>query len=91
MQVPPDFYIPDFDEDERNPDERTDRKYTNPKTEKKELGAVSFINCCFCFEQNTHKTSKSNVMMNTMKETTIMIITWRTFKKKLATIAVFLY
>lgn len=26
-QVPPDFYIPDFDEDEQNPDERVDRKY----------------------------------------------------------------
>jgi len=25
-QVPPDFYIPDFDEDEQNPDERIDRK-----------------------------------------------------------------
>ncbi|KAK7257937.1 hypothetical protein RIF29_07189 [Crotalaria pallida] len=24
--VPPDFYIPDFDEDEQNPDERIDRK-----------------------------------------------------------------
>ena len=27
LQVPPDFYIPDFDEDEQNPDERMDRKY----------------------------------------------------------------
>lgn len=27
LQVPPDFYIPDFDEDEQNPDERVDRKY----------------------------------------------------------------
>lgn len=26
LQVPPDFYIPDFDEDEQNPDERMDRK-----------------------------------------------------------------
>jgi len=26
FQVPPDFYIPDFDEDEQNPDERMDRK-----------------------------------------------------------------
>lgn len=26
MQVPPDFYIPDFDEDEQNPDERMDRE-----------------------------------------------------------------
>ena len=26
-QVPPDFYIPDFDEDEQNPDERVDRKW----------------------------------------------------------------
>lgn len=26
LQVPPDFYIPDFDEDEQNPDERIDRK-----------------------------------------------------------------
>lgn len=26
LQVPPDFYIPDFDEDEQNPDERVDRK-----------------------------------------------------------------
>lgn len=25
-QVPPDFYIPDFDEDVQNPDERIDRK-----------------------------------------------------------------
>lgn len=25
-QVPPDFYIPEFDEDEQNPDERIDRK-----------------------------------------------------------------
>ncbi|KAJ9558919.1 hypothetical protein OSB04_013533 [Centaurea solstitialis] len=25
QEVPPDFYIPDFDEDERNPDERTDQ------------------------------------------------------------------
>ena len=28
LQVPPDFYIPDFDEDEQNPDERIDRKLT---------------------------------------------------------------
>lgn len=27
LQVPPDFYIPDFDEDEQNPDERVDRKW----------------------------------------------------------------
>jgi histone deacetylase 1/2 len=26
LQVPPDFYIPDFDEDLQNPDERIDRK-----------------------------------------------------------------
>lgn len=26
LQVPPDFYIPDFDEDEQNPDERLDRE-----------------------------------------------------------------
>ena len=26
FQVPPDFYIPDFDEDEQNPDEHMDRK-----------------------------------------------------------------
>lgn len=26
LQVPPDFYIPDFDEDKQNPDERVDRK-----------------------------------------------------------------
>jgi hypothetical protein len=26
LQVPPDFYIPDFDEDELDPDERVDRK-----------------------------------------------------------------
>lgn len=26
FQVPPDFYIPEFDEDEQNPDERMDRK-----------------------------------------------------------------
>lgn len=26
LQVPPDFYIPDFDEDEQNPDERINRK-----------------------------------------------------------------
>lgn len=26
LQVPPDFYIPDFDEDEQNPDERVHRK-----------------------------------------------------------------
>ena len=25
LQVPPDFYIPDFDEDEQNPDERVDQ------------------------------------------------------------------
>lgn len=29
-QVPPDFYIPDFDEDEQNPDERIDRKRKKP-------------------------------------------------------------
>lgn len=29
MQVPPDFYIPDFDEDEQNPDERMDRKWNS--------------------------------------------------------------
>lgn len=27
MQVPPDFYIPDFDEDGQNPDERMNREY----------------------------------------------------------------
>jgi len=27
LQVPPDFYIPDFDEDELDPDERVDRKW----------------------------------------------------------------
>ena len=27
LQVPPDFYLPDFDEDEQNPDERMDRKW----------------------------------------------------------------
>lgn len=36
LQVPPDFYIPDFDEDEQNPDERVDRKcnliYYRPST-----------------------------------------------------------
>jgi histone deacetylase 1/2 len=26
LQVPPDFYIPDFDEDEQNPDERVHRE-----------------------------------------------------------------
>uniref|UniRef100_A0A7N0UPZ4 Uncharacterized protein n=1 Tax=Kalanchoe fedtschenkoi TaxID=63787 RepID=A0A7N0UPZ4_KALFE len=26
MQVPPDFYIPDFDEDDQNPDERVDQR-----------------------------------------------------------------
>ena len=26
MQVPPDFYIPDIDEDEQNPDERMNRE-----------------------------------------------------------------
>lgn len=26
FQVPPDFYVPESDEDERNPDERVDRK-----------------------------------------------------------------
>ncbi|PHU03725.1 Histone deacetylase 17 [Capsicum chinense] len=25
LNVPPDFYIPDFDEDEQNPDERVDQ------------------------------------------------------------------
>ena len=30
-QVPPDFYIPDFDEDEQNPDERVDRKSQRKK------------------------------------------------------------
>lgn len=29
-QVPPDFYIPDFDEDEQDPDERVDRKLAWP-------------------------------------------------------------
>lgn len=27
LQVPPDFYISDFDEDKQNPDERLDRKW----------------------------------------------------------------
>lgn len=27
MQVPPDFLIPESDEDEQDPDERVDRKY----------------------------------------------------------------
>jgi hypothetical protein len=27
LQVPPDFYVPDFDEDELDPDERVDRKW----------------------------------------------------------------
>lgn len=30
LQVPPDFYIPEFDEDEQNPDERVDRKWKIP-------------------------------------------------------------
>jgi len=33
LQVPPDFYIPDFDEDELDPDERVDRKCYGLTTE----------------------------------------------------------
>lgn len=47
MQVPPDFYIPDFDEDEQNPDERVDRKWKILKSQRAHLFVSLFIGTWF--------------------------------------------
>ena len=83
LQVPPDFYIPDFDEDEQNPDERVDRKsqrkmyslFVNPIYN---LGVVILLS--YCWFQSTPRTSKSREMMNIMKVITTMITIWMMYK-----------
>lgn len=54
-QVPPDLYIPDYDEDEQNPDERIDRKWKNKSsasvahvytnTSLLDIHTIVFLNC----------------------------------------------
>lgn len=83
MQVPPDFLIPESDEDEQDPDERVDRKYLIAVLIP--VIAVYFLRksvlykfcLCVCL-QSTQKTSKFRGMMNTMMGTTTTIITWMT-------------
>ena len=83
LQVPPDFYIPDFDEDEQNPDERVDRKsqrkmyslFVDPIYN---LGVVILLS--YCWFQSTPRTSKSREMMNIMKVITTMITIWMMYK-----------
>lgn len=84
LQVPPDFYIPDFDEDEQNPDERVDRKsqrkmyslFVDPIYN---LGVVILLS--YCWFQSTPRTSKSREMMNIMKVITTMITIWMMYKE----------
>ena len=83
LQVPPDFYIPDFDEDEQNPDERVDRKsqrkmYTLFVDPIYNLGVVILLS--YCWFQSTPRTSKSREMMNIMKVITTMITIWMMYK-----------
>lgn len=76
-QVPPDFYIPDLNEDLQNPDERIDRKEKNIF-----FFFIPYIDMCYTFVywfwsfsfQSTLKTSTSSGMMNIMKVTMTMII-----------------
>lgn len=84
LQVPPDFYIPDFDEDEQNPDERVDRKsqrkmYTLFVDPIYNLGVVILLS--YCWFQSTPRTSKSREMMNIMKVITTMITIWMMYKE----------
>lgn len=94
LQVPPDFYIPDFDEDEQNPDERMDRKWFSKQIQDSHTIIFHIVAPCTLFGvhefsssfsllidhkfsfQSILKTSIFKEMMNIMKGTMTMIITW---------------